>query len=255
MRFKVDTHVHLYPVYRLAQALDALIDNLAAAADEVAVGCLTERHDCFVFDQLAAGASPLDDRFEVSPPDGVLLRLRRRADGATCYLVAGQQIITAENIEVLALGMRDRLPDGQDAAATVSAVRAAGAVPVVAWAPGKWFGGRGKVVRDLLRRFQPGDLALGDTTLRPHGWATPFIMRAAHARGFCVLAGSDPLPHAGEECRPGSYHSVIEADLPLSQLVEQLAHLPPPSIAAGGSRGMPWTVAQRLRAHGAAKKS
>jgi len=120
---------------------------------------------------------------------------------------------------------------------------------VAAWAPGKWFGARGKVVSGLLRRFGPGGIALGDTTLRPQGWATPFIMRAARRRGFRVLAGSDPLPFGGEECRPGSYHTVVEADAGPAALAGRLLELPAASLRTGGARGSLLTVARRLKAH------
>ncbi len=251
MRFLVDTHVHIYPFYRVAAALDSLVDNMPASTADVRIGCLTERQDCFVFDRLAErGIADADAAYDVQRQSPTLIRLVRRRDGAGLFLVAGQQIVTAENIEVLALNTASRVADGQSAPATVDAVLAAGGLPVAAWGFGKWVGGRGDVVRDLLARFRPDQFALGDTTMRPHGWATPFIMRAARRRGFHVLAGSDPLPFDGEERRPGSYHSVVEsAGATPADLVNGLLTLPPESLHSGGSRGSPVSVAQRLLAH------
>lgn len=251
MQFLVDTHVHIYPFYRVTAALDSLIDNMDAAGGATRVACLTERHDCFLFERLAAGTDAgVADAFDARRESDTVLRLVRRGDGGTVYLVAGQQIVTAENIEVLALAMASRVADGAPAPDTVDAVLGAGGVPVAAWGFGKWVGGRGGVVRDLLARYEPGQMALGDTTMRPHGWATPFIMRAARRRGFKVLAGSDPLPFAGEECRPGSYHCIVDAPgaTPVD-VVDRLLALPAAAVRPAGSRGTPLAVARRILAH------
>lgn len=251
MRFRVDTHLHIYPFYTVAAALDALVDNMPAANGEVRVGCLTERQDCFLFDNLARQrVVEADEAYAARHESDTVIRLSRRRDGVELYLVAGQQIVTAENIEVLALNMAARVEDGRTAPETVDAVLAAGGLPVAAWGFGKWIGGRGRVVRDLLDRYRPGEIAIGDTTMRPHGWTTPFIMRAARRRGFHVLAGSDPLPFDGEERRAGSYHSLVDVpDVAPAEIVGRLLTLSPGAIGAGGSRGSPAVVAGRLLAH------
>lgn len=212
MVLAIDTHVHIYPFHDTARSLDALLDNLAGAeGDAELIGCLTERYDCDLYSQLSqAPDAGLLERFDIEAGDGSL-RIRRRRDGATCHLLPGQQVITSENIEILSLACEARVAEGRPAVDTVRDILAEGGVPVAAWAPGKWFFGRGKVVRGLLDSFDPGQLALGDTTLRPVGWLTPFIFREARARGFRILYGSDPLPYAGEECRPGTYHSRVES--------------------------------------------
>lgn len=252
MRYRVDTHLHIYPFHRAEAALAALIDNMPAAnGDFTRMACLTERHDCFVFDRIAAGEDPaVAARFDVERRSGTVLQLVRREDGAGLYLVAGQQIVTSENIEVLALGMDRRVADGADAATTVRGVLDAGGTPVAAWGFGKWLGARARVIRDLLDRFGPGEIALGDTTMRPRGWATPYIMRAARRRGYRILAGSDPLPFAGEERRPGSYHSIIDGgELEPEELATRLLTVLPAAISSAGSRSAPLDLARRMLAH------
>jgi len=59
----------------------------------------------------------------------------------------------------------------------------------------------------LLKEFGPQRLLLGDSSLRPLPWAEPLLMRQARREGFAVLAGSDPLPLAGEERFWGRYAS------------------------------------------------
>jgi hypothetical protein len=125
--------------------------------------------------------------------------------------VPGQQVITKENIEVLSLNCLKRVAEGNSAIETVRDILAMGGLPVVAWAPGKWFFKRGEVVQSLIDQFSPSELALGDTTLRPLGWVVPSIMRAARRRGFKILYGSDPLPFSGEETTPGSYATLIQS--------------------------------------------
>ena len=127
-------------------------------------------------------------------------------------LVAGQQIVTRENIEVLGLQMTGRIADRISAEQTVQSVLDQGGIPVLAWGFGKWLFGRGRLIRQLLDRFEPAQMALGDSTMRPYGWLTPLIFRAAQRRGFRILHGSDALPFAGEEYWPGRYHSRISID-------------------------------------------
>jgi hypothetical protein len=76
---------------------------------------------------------------------------------------------------------------------------------VIPWSPGKWYFGRKRVVRRLLDRFGPQRLLVGDTPLRPMGYPEPLLVRHARREGFRVLAGSDPLPFAGEERQLGRY--------------------------------------------------
>ena len=213
MRYAIDTHVHIYPFYDIAASLNALLDNLGNADPAASrIGCLTERYDCNLFEELANGAKPdLVDEFRVRL-DGQSLLVQRESDGEYCHLVPGQQVITGENIEILSLACRQRVPEGQPAIDTVRAILEQGGVPVAAWAPGKWFFGRGKVVRSLLEAFTPAELAIGDTTLRPVGWLSPMIFREARARGFRMLFGSDPLPYSGEERRPGSYIASVTGE-------------------------------------------
>ena len=128
----------------------------------------------------------------------------------------------------------------------------AGGVPVVGWAPGKWFFGRGKIVASLIESCDPGQLAVGDTILRATCWAEPLLMRAARRRGCTVLAGSDPLPFAGEEVRAGTYATVLEGAFdkqkPRSSLRELLQT---GSACTMGRRNGPVLMLQRLRKNAA----
>ncbi len=204
----LDAHVHIYPFHDAALLLRTLHANLLGHTQaDATAALLAERHDCDAFDALAASAPP--GLACTLSADGSCLSIETGSRPAL-LLFAGRQVVTSERLEILALLTRSRIPDGVPARETVSRILAAGGVPVVSWAPGKWFFARGRVVRALLDAFTPGKLLLGDTSLRATLWPTPRLMRAAANRGFHVLCGSDPLPVPGEEGWAGRYATVIE---------------------------------------------
>lgn len=210
----VDAHVHVYPCHDACVAFGTLVTNLQRWVPGARMAALlTERSDCSFFAALQAKPDLLGPAgFAVeTAPGAASLRLRCAA-GGELYVFAGRQVATAERIEVLALLCRAALPDGRPVRETLDAVRAAGGVPALAWAPGKWWFGRGRKVRQLFRDAGR-TLCLGDSSLRPGGWPEPALMRRARRMGIPVLAGSDALPFAGEERWLGRYATRIEADL------------------------------------------
>ena len=81
----------------------------------------------------------------------------------------------------------------------------------------------------------------------------------ARRAGRAVLAGSDPLPFAGEEDLAGTYHCTFEIPAPAdpARLVAPLkAALAAGggSIRFGGRRGAPLAVFRRLRRNAQEKK-
>lgn len=251
-----DGHVHLYPFYDLSRAVAALESNLGRhGVAGTRAGFLAERHDCHLFRDLV--------QRRVGVPG---LECRPAGDGALAFgdgadprllLFAGRQVVTAERLEVLVLTGDLAIGDGLPAADVIRRARDAGAVPVLAWAPGKWFFGRGDVVRRLLDDFAPGELLLGDTTLRPTLWPEPRAMRAGRRRGFGVLAGSDPLPVPGEEAVLGRYATVLEGEFDAADPVPGVRRMLAASggAAAVGARCGVIEVLRRLRANGKARRS
>lgn len=263
-----DGHVHLYPAHSLDTALDRLIGNLgrmaAASAPADAPSCrialLAEGRGWRFFPNLSEG--------RLRPQASSLVARRSPEDGALefvlggdilLYMLAGRQIVTAERIEILALAadIREDL-DGMPAPATAAAIRAAGGIPVVSWAPGKWFFGRGTVVRNLVDRSRPGEMLVGDTSLRPPAWPEPALMQRARNRGFAIIAGSDPLPFAGEEEIMGTYGFVCRAAFDASRPVTSVRNLltaQPAMHRLAGRRSGAADVLRRLLKNRAARKS
>ncbi len=215
-------------------ACSSIVRNLSNIdKDCVKVGILAERSGCYCYADFRRGRrSMLGDKISVTPAEGNDGLVMKEEGGVTWYLVPGRQILTAEGIEVLALTVDLRLPDRLQAKDVINAILDFGGVPVLSWAPGKWFFGRGRVVRDLLESSVPGRVLIGDTALRPTIWAEPLLMKRAAANGFGVVAGSDPLPFAGEETRLGSYASVFEGDFDIENPGASMRDL---LIAAKGS--------------------
>jgi hypothetical protein len=238
-----DTHVHLYPEYDLGLLFHAALRHLrtlAARADDRPVLFLAERADCHAFAALRSGSASL--------PPGLVLRGADEPDrlwidereGGSMLLIAGRQVRTRERLEVLCLGADADLADGLALEAAVEGVRAAGGLPVLPWSPGKWSGRRGRDVRALLQRSGPGDLWVGDISMRPHGWPLPRAFRIARARGIGILAGTDPLPAAGEEGVVGRYGIRVEGESPTDALRAN-----PAAVSVIGSRDGAVTAARR----------
>lgn len=212
MLIAADTHVHLYPFYDRDALLDGAFARLAKLVPGAGVRalCLTERHDCHAFNDLPG------ERVQ-----GYAVRWRGEGAGEN-WIFAGRQIVTRERLEVLALVIEKEFPDGLILDDVIGKVRGAGGVPVLAWAPGKWFSERGEVVRRLVEVSAPGLFLLGDTSLRPTIWPEPKLMALGRRRGFPVVAGSDPLPFRGEERVAGTYGIRMEgpwdANAPVSSM-------------------------------------
>lgn len=213
MRIAVDMHVHLYPFHRLHTVFDSAHRNLRQAAPEADrfALCLAERAGQHAFDAMRRGELK-PAVWRVGPaPEGGGLDLRA-PDGSCLWLVPGRQLVTAERIEVLALGRDLALPDGQPLHDTIANVRAGGALPVLPWGFGKWLGARGRRVRAAIEGADPGSLAVADTYLRPRHAPPSPNLRLAASRGLAVLAGSDPLPQPGEEEVAGRYGVLVEGE-------------------------------------------
>lgn len=263
VRLHLDAHAHVYPLHDVPRLLLAALDHMPRVAPtDLRVLCLAERADCSFFQALAQDEIRLPgDRWRVVAwdPDGGI-KIRHLPDHRDLWILAGRQVVSAERIEVCSLFSDEPIADGKPAREIVRAILANGALPALDWAPGKWLFGRGRLVRELIAEFPPAQLLLVDTSLRPRGWPAPRLYAQARRQGRAVLAGSDPLPVAGEELVAGSCHCVFSIPAP-----EDPARLVAPlkaalaagtlSISSGGHRGSPLSVFRRLRRHSQEKQS
>lgn len=250
MSLRADTHVHVYPQHQAAVTLRAAIRHLgktpASPGDAYAL-LLTEAASCNWFASLKDGSHGLPADFQILPsPEAESVEIL--FDQQRIHVFAGRQIVTAERLELLALTLAEIPEDGQPAEAVLTDIQSRGAVPVLAWAPGKWMFSRAEKVRQLIDGRR-GPLLLGDSSLRCLGWPRPGPMRRS---AYPLLAGSDPLPFPGEEKQAGRYGVEIEMILdpgaPVSSLRKALMN-PATPCRLLGRRNRPDMMLKRMLAH------
>lgn len=137
----------------------------------------------------------------------------RAENGMNIYLISGRQIITSENIEVLALATSEKFDDGLPIKSLIDSITKAQAIPVIPWGFGKWTGKRGALVTQLIQSNDTMPFFLGD-----NGGRTAFLPYPAHfllakQKGFKILPGTDPLPFPSECKRVGSFGCIMQTEL------------------------------------------
>ncbi len=236
----IDAHVHIYDCFDLGTLLHSAYENFDRLAKEAGyegrfTGILflteTQRDDWFhkLLSWAEDGGPPPGEsangwRFEKTKEARSLYAVE--ATGKRLTLVAGRQIIAAENLEVLALGTEKKFHDGQPLKEIVKLVKAQGAIPVIPWGAGKWLGRRGRILAKLMDEMASEGLFLGDNSGRPWFWKQPVHFRLAQKENIRILPGTDPLPFSGETSRVGSFGfmipSRIDARKPARDILRQL---------------------------------
>jgi len=245
----VDAHVHIYDCYDLDLLFDTAVRNFTRAASGLGLDnvprdhmlLLTETANDHYFDALASGArSPRRWRAERTDEPAVLKLVL--AGQPSLWLVAGRQIATREDLEILALGTTERFPDGQPMNDSLAAVDRAAAITALPWGFGKWWGPRGIIIDRLMSAQRSRPLYSGDNGGRLGLSTRPRLLKVGEQRGHKVLPGTDPLPFPGQESRVATFGMVIAdwnpAGRPLEQLVARLAALPQSPRKFGGLTGL-----------------
>lgn len=251
----MDAHVHIYPQFDVARAIEKSLANFIVAQrtssnrdDALKIWLLTERSDCHFFEQ-AAGKVYGAYRIDSGPEPECLITKDAATHEPLIYVFAGRQIVTTENLEICALTTTFNAPDRSlPTAEAIEAVRHADGVAALNWAPGKWFGARRAVVQQSFETFTPNQLFISDTTMRPTVWRTPKLMSAAQHQGFRVLCGSDPLPFGGEEHMIATYATLISGawdDTQPVTSIRQLLQNPDTTFTPCGRRSGPVAFAKR----------
>jgi hypothetical protein len=253
----IDAHVHFHACFRASEFINAAQANLsrAAAANGFAETfsaflLLTETADAHWFDDLVQCARSGDRVADEWSVRFTAYRCQLRLEGPegrALNVISGYQIVTAEKLEVLALGTRERIPDGQPMDRVIGVAKTAGAIPVVPWGFGKWLGRRGEYVRSLVETSRAGEVFLGDNSNRVAGFPEPRIFDRARSVGIQVLPGTDPLPFPGEASRAGLAGCLVECD-PTSEDADAWPtvqrKMTGPAIRTFGRLESPWRFAK-----------
>lgn len=203
-----DTHVHLHDVFPPAAFFDQARRNFNRAVNAVSAEP-TSRILCFTDtsrqDSLARLCEVVrqagDWRFERR--DDGQSAIAAHGDGYVIHLLPGRQIISTENLEILAVDSRLSIIDrSRSLTDLISMVLEAGSVPVLPWGFGKWTGARGALVERIIAERR--DFFIAHNGNRCRGIPAHRLFAHAAQRGVPVLSGSDPLPFASEVNRAGS---------------------------------------------------
>ncbi|OVE73836.1 hypothetical protein BVX94_02655 [bacterium B17] len=239
MAIVLDTHVHIYDCYDLDMFFGSAFANLAKHGNGSSKALLlAERNDCNFFDRLQKNGKA--GKWKVSDGGSGEYFTVVNEIGNKLHVFAGRQVVTAERLEVLSLLSNRMIDDGLPARDVINASQDAGAVPVLTWALGKWMFERGKVVSRLVEESKPGELLIGDSFMRPAYCSEPSLMQDARKYGLGVIAGTDPLPFAGDETIVGRYASLIDAELDFADPAASLRKVlcsEKPDVRTVGSRG------------------
>jgi hypothetical protein len=220
----VDAHVHIYDCFDVQVFLNSALANFEAeAARHARAGAfeaamlLTETARDHWFERLTSYArsasgcrNPGLAGWTFHPTRETCSLWARSESGSGFFVIAGSQIVTAEDLEVLALMTTRQFKDGLPLRQVMQTVKQSGALAAIPWGFGKWTGRRGRIVEEILRQAQPLGLFLGDNSGRPLFFPRPAQFKLADSRGIRTLPGSDPLPFASESWRPGSFGFLLE---------------------------------------------
>jgi hypothetical protein len=245
----VDAHVHIYDVYDLDALFDSAVENFGRAARAAGVAelpresmlLLTETARDHAFDALASGErSPARWKIATTAEPAVL---RAYLDPQTSiWLVAGRQVATREDLEVLALGTTRRFPDREPIEVSLAASEESAALTALPWGFGKWWGARGGIIERLMRAPRKSAIFLGDNGGRLSMSTRPRLFRVGERSGLKVLPGTDPLPFRGQERRVGSFGMMLpdwdSRGRPLEQLTARLRAAPATPTEFGGLTGI-----------------
>lgn len=229
----VDAHVHVYDCFDQTVFFDSALENFRAAA--AAQGLGPEASGCLLLSEAAgdhyfrrylaeAGGSTHGPwQFCRTDEDSSLVAVRE--GGGELLLIAGRQIETAERLEVLALGSDRDFPDGLPIGATLDAVLESQALAVLPWGFGKWWFGRGVLMKQLVGSIDPGRVFLGDNGGRPGLAPGPRLFQTAKARDIKILPGTDPLPFPSEAAKPGRFGFLLEGEVDRRRPAESVKRL------------------------------
>lgn len=219
----VDAHVHIHDCFNVATLLNSAYENFRFEAlrhkdaDEFTGMLLlteTSKHDfftrlCSYADANKPITAELSSAWHFFHTDEACSLLARSSGGQKLILIAGRQIVTKENLEVLALATRASFHDGTPIGHLIMAINQRDAIPVVPWGVGKWLGKRGKILQSLLTSVDRPAFFLGDNSGRPIFWPRPALFHMSERHSVKVLPGTDPLPLPSEASRCGSFGFAI----------------------------------------------
>ena len=229
----LDAHVHIHDCFDVSDFFDHAYVNFRHEAESCqsskpfsAAILLTESFDANWFDTLRHSAGTPDQypwkNWRMSMNDEAVSLTASSKSGQELSVIAGRQIVTAENLEILALGFADECDDGLPIHEVISTVQAADALCVLPWGFGKWTGKRGQIVRNILQRDLGRNFFIGDNAGRLALWPAPAEFKFAAKRNIRILPGSDPLPYESQVSSVGRFGLVLSQGIDASRPFQRI---------------------------------
>jgi hypothetical protein len=222
----VDAHVHIHDCFDLGSFFENAHRNLCSGAEVQSpsnfsgVLMLAESRYAGWFCSLASKAGKNENPSGEGPRPWSVSATGEESslsichpDGRRLFLISGRQVVTQENLEVLALFVTAGIEDGHPIREVLQQVESLGGLAVVPWGAGKWLGKRGELVRRMVQESDGQAFCLGDIRGRPRLSTAPKVFASAQQKGIKILRGTDPLNFLREQCHVGSYGFSIASTL------------------------------------------
>jgi hypothetical protein len=234
----IDSHVHIYDCFDIDKFLTGAWNNFSAAIrlhgfeqspDRVLMLAETSRDHWFrriveSTQSESVPTAPIAESWRFKAVDGDdCAVIASGSHGETLVLIAGRQIVTAEGIEVLALGTTETIPDGTPLNDVEELLTAYDALLVLPWGVGKWLGRRGQLVMRFIKSSRRrANTFVGDICGRPSFWPRSQKFSSADTFGVRILPGTDPLPLKSETTRVGECGVFVFATVDMSAPTREL---------------------------------
>lgn len=214
----IDAHIHFHGCYDKATFLNSAQNNFK----KIALKRNIENFQSILFLTESYGDNFFNELFETAKNGNKLSKWTlsltenentikiSHENGFDLFIIAGKQIVTKENLEVLALGLKDDYRDGKSIEDVLEEVADLNILSVIPWGVGKWFSRRKQIIENLVMQTKSNNIYLGDNGNRPFFWPKPKLFQIAEGKGILNLPGSDPLPFRREVYKPGSFGFIIE---------------------------------------------
>ncbi|WP_432797429.1 hypothetical protein [Poriferisphaera sp. WC338] len=215
MHYLVDGHVHVRHGVRGEDVLDVAQRNFQAAHERMGIGearyvlMMAETGDERFYQRCDKGE--VMGKWRLARKGEARLRVMKHEDGGEVGIIGGRQLVTAENLEMLATGCDLQGPSEEMPLELLAQTILVGdRVVILPWGLGKWTGHRREVIEKALDSLDSKDVYLGDTPLREGLFAQRKMMSKLENKGFKVLPGSDALPISDGYVRTGAYGFCVE---------------------------------------------
>jgi hypothetical protein len=204
-----DAHVHLHSCFNVETFISSTFNNFKKNSvnnsdDSSYVILLTDGKGENGFERLESFLINQQVNFQKLSTKESFSFIIKTGDYKKLIVIKGKQIITKENLELLALATPQSFADGKSTEDLIEKVLENDAVPVLPWGFGKWAGERGRIVEKMIDKFRD-KIFLGDNGNRLKLFNQNKNLVNARINHIKIISGSDPLPFKSENKKAGSF--------------------------------------------------